>query len=242
MFPSDYFKIGKQYDLPPTLFKILKSFLVNENKENDVSIVNLAKETHSHIFNFTYPLSNNINKDEFEIMILNKFLQRRIAYETITAFQIQLNVKLNEIMPSFNKLIDAIQEWNIFKDGEITSRILTDKNILDKRINNAQDSLNNATSTDDNRFSDTPQNNINDVKNGSYITTYNYNTNTNNNRSNVTIEGTENSTDNRDINEVIYKSVNNKIDVYSKYIQELNSIYTMIFKELDCLFFAYIDF
>ena len=61
-------------------------------------------------------------REQIETMILNHFLQRRIGFETVTAFRIQLDVKLNEIMPLYNKMFDALENWEIFNDGEVTTR------------------------------------------------------------------------------------------------------------------------
>lgn len=248
MFCSDYYKISKQYDLPPTIFSILNSF-ANTNKYDEqveyderVKIVDLAKEEHSKIFDFNYPLSSQINKDDFEIMILNKFLMRRIAYETVTAFKIQLNVKLNEIMPTYNKMFEAIADWNLFEDGETSARVMHDNNISkrDSTNNSTSDSTNN--SINENKFSDTPQNQIDDVKNGSYVSEYTYNQSNINSMDTVDSTHNENSTDNRDVNEMIYKSVNNRIDVYNKFLEQKSNIYTMIFKDLESLFFGYVNF
>ena len=83
-------------DKPPTVYSILNS-IVNGDKEEDdyTKIKDLAKEGRSTIFNFDYPLSSNINKEKFETQILNHYLMRRIGYETVTAFRIALDVKLN---------------------------------------------------------------------------------------------------------------------------------------------------
>ena len=40
----------------------------------------------------------------------------------ITAFKIALNVKLNEIMPVYNKMFDFLDGWDLFNDGEKTIR------------------------------------------------------------------------------------------------------------------------
>lgn len=69
---------------PPTIFSILET-IVNPNVDlNDpapeVNIKDLAKEGRSTIFNFDYPLSNYIEKEKFETMILNHFLMRRIRF------------------------------------------------------------------------------------------------------------------------------------------------------------------
>ena len=49
-------------------------------------------------------------------------MMRRIGQETFTAFQIQLNAKLNEIMPYYNMMIDSIDGLDIIK--EITSKVV----------------------------------------------------------------------------------------------------------------------
>ena len=43
-------------------------------------------------------LFQRIDKDKFEIQILNHFLMRRIGSDTVTAFQIKLEDKLNSIL------------------------------------------------------------------------------------------------------------------------------------------------
>ena len=108
-------------DKPPTVYSILES-IVNYGKEDKTKIKDLAKVGRFKIFDFDYPLSDKISKEDFEIMILNHYLQRRIGFDTVTAFKIQLDVKLNEIMPLYNKMFDSIDGWNIFNDGEKISR------------------------------------------------------------------------------------------------------------------------
>ena len=78
---------------PPTLYSILES-IVNYGTDDKTKIKDLAKSGRETIFNFTYPLSNKVTKEDFECMILNHFIMRRIGFETVTAFRIQLNVKL----------------------------------------------------------------------------------------------------------------------------------------------------
>lgn len=85
--------IPTDYNLPPTLYSILNS-LANYDAEDKTKIKDLAIATHEDIFDFTYPLSTHINKDDFEVLILNHFLMRRLGYETVTAWKIALSVKL----------------------------------------------------------------------------------------------------------------------------------------------------
>lgn len=231
---------------PPTLYSVLNS-IVNGDKDEDeyTKIKDLAKEGRSTIFNFDYPLSEYIEKEKFETMILNHFLQRRIGFETVTAFRIQLDVKLNEIMPLYNKMFNALDNWEIFNDGEVTTRTGSD-NTTTQNTNNTSNSLTNQSTTSttdisDRRNSVLPQNQLEDVRNGSYVTNYNYDTNTNNGQDNSTSQGTSqatnNGTDNKQYNETITRTPADKIAILKEMQENIKSIYTLIFKDLECLFY-----
>lgn len=231
---------------PPTLYSVLNS-IVNGDKDEDeyTKIKDLAKEGRSTIFNFDYPLSEYIEKEKFETMILNHFLQRRIGFETVTAFRIQLDVKLNEIMPLYNKMFNALDNWEIFNDGEVTTRTGSD-NTTTQNTNNTSNSLSNqsttsTTDTSDRRNSELPQNQLEDLRNGSYVTNYNYDTNTNSGQDTSTSTGssqaTNNGTDNKQYNETITRTPADKIAILKEMQENIKSIYTMIFKDLDCLFY-----
>ena len=231
---------------PPTLYSVLNS-IVNGDKDEDeyIKIKDLAKEGRSTIFNFDYPLSQYIEKEKFETMILNHFLQRRIGFETVTAFRIQLDVKLNEIMPLYNKMFNALDNWEIFNDGEVTTRIGTD-NTTTQNTNQTSNTLENTsiTSTEDvsdRRNSELPQNQLSELRDGNYVTNYNYDTNTNtgndNSHSEGTSQATNNGTDNKQYNETITRTPADKIAILKEMQENIKSIYTMIFKDLDCLFY-----
>lgn len=241
---------------PPTLYSLLES-IVNYGKEDKQKIKDLAKYGRSTIFDFDYPLSEKITKEQFECMILNHFLMRRIGFETLTAFKIQLNVKLNEIMPMYNKLIDLLYSENAF--GEITTRKGFDNretNTKNKDVSNTTNSMTNNAHTEhtenneeisDRRQSDTPQDELENVRDGSYVTNYNYDTKNNESHSenndnsetrgfsNNEINGETNTKDNNNYEENISKI--NMFEIYSKLNEEIKNIYTMIFKDLECLFY-----
>lgn len=234
---------------PPTIYTILESIVnpdvdLNESAP-EVKIKDLAKEGRGTIFNFDYPLTDKISKEKFECMILNHFLMRRIGFETVTAFRIQLDVKLNEIMPLYNKMFDALENWEIFNDGEVTTRTGAD-NRTSQSTNNTSNQLTNHSTTStadisDRRNSESPQNQLEDVRNGSYVTNYNYDTNTNNGEDNSTSQGTSqaqnNGTDINEYNETIKRSPADKIAILKEMQENIKSIYTMIFKDLECLFY-----
>lgn len=276
-YPCLYPVFPNSLEKPPTLYSIMNSMV---NFEEPTKIKDLAKATRTKIFNFEYPLSNNISRESFETMILNKFLMRRIGYETFTAWQIQLNVKLNEIMPMYNKMFDAIENWDIFNDGETTTRTGTDNKTSNSEnnsnttntntsntqsTNTASNTLNNESKTNtntssDRRNSELPQNQLGNVRDGSYVTNYNYDTNTSTGNDtsksngssesnstntvkenrNETMQNTNNTIDNNTYNETIKRSPTDKIAILREMQENIKSIYTMIFKDLDCLFYQLI--
>lgn len=216
---------------PPTIYALLNS-IVNFGKEEKTKIKNLASAGRTTIFDFDYPLSTHVSKEDFETQILNHYMMRRIGFDTLTAFQLQLNSKLNEIMPMYNKLFDAIEDWNIFNDGEVVSRLITDNG--QTSLTNTTNSSNNDTS--DRRYSDLPQNQIKNVKDGSYITQYNFDTNLSSGNSSSNSSGN----DSRTTNETISRTPSDKMNIYKNFIESKNNIMTMIYKDLDSLFYGII--
>lgn len=227
-------------DLPPTIYSLLES-IVNYGKDEKTKIKDLAKEGRTTFFDFDYPLTNNITKEQFETMILNKFIMRRIGYDTLTAFKLQLNVKLNSIMPLYNKMFDALENWNIFNDGEVTTETGTDER---QTTNTTQNTLSNSSttqssSTSDRRNSELPQDQLENLRDGSYVGNYNYDTDTSNGSDSSTSNGsaTSNGTDNNEYTKEIRRSPADKIAIMKEMQTNINNIYDMIFKDLDCLFY-----
>lgn len=217
-------KLGNSYDEPPTVYSLLNSY-VNFNNDNPVKISDLARAGRGAFFDFDYPLTEKISRDDFETMILNHFIMRRIGYETVTAFKIALNVKLNEIMPMYNKLFDSIWNWNVFNDGELITRELTEDRTTSNESNVS------GTSTSDQRNSDTPQNAIEDVRDGKYVSDYSYTTD------NSISNSSNNIADNNILHEKVNHSPADKMKLYSDFLKNRQNIYTMIFKDLDVLFY-----
>ena len=96
----------------------------------------------------------------------------------------------------------------------------------------ANDSTTNTTS--DRRYSDTPQNQLQSVRDGEYVSEYNYDTD------NGTTSNTSFSTNNNTTNEAITRSPADKMMLYSEFLKNRQNIYTMIFKDLDSLFYQII--
>lgn len=241
MFPlyplvPNILKLGISQDEPPTIYSLLNAY-VNFANDEPAKIKDLASAGRAMFFDFDYPLATGMTKSEFECMILNHFMMRRIGYETVTAFKIALNVKLNEIMPMYNKLFESINGWNIFADGEITDRTVTDS----RTVNNTGTSsgTNNTTSstTSDRRFSNTPQNALQDVRNGQYITEYNYDQDSGTSNTTSSATNSNNSVEGGNQTEHIVRTPTDKMHLYTEFLRNRQNIYTMIFKDLDSLFY-----
>lgn len=258
--PLFYPRFNTLNEKPPTIYAILNSIVnFGKDEEEKIKIPELAKNGRTTIFDFSYPLSKNINKEDFECMILNHYFMRRINFDTVTAFKMQLNVKLNSIMPLYNKLFDSLKDWDIFSGEEMT-RSLEDKKTSNNTTNNTSDNTTNNTLTNnsstnssntlDSRNSDMPQSEIENVQNADYLTNYKLDKNTANSSDNSTSTGnstskttnntTENSNENTNTKEIINRSLADKMTIYKDFQENLKSIYDLIFKDLDCLFYALI--
>ncbi len=231
-------------DKPPTLYAILNS-MVNYGKDEKTKIRNLAKEGRTKIFDFDYPLSSKVSKETFETTILNHFITRRIGFDTVTTFQLQLEVKLNSIMPLYNKMFDLLEETNFIGDITIkegtNNRNLENTNNASTTNNLNNTSENNTETTSDRRYSDTPQNELDNIKNGKYVTEYNLDKTNTNSVDESTSQGTSSSqeTGQTEENNVYNEKITNVnvLDELSKMKEKINNIYELIFNDLDELFY-----
>lgn len=199
-------------DEPPYLSALMES-KVNYNNPNPVDVDKLPEAFRSYLFDFDYPLDNKYKYD-FEITFLQHYMFRRIGFETYTSFKLHLIVKLKEIMPKYNKMFEGFSKLDFLGTKEIHKR------------HEEEDGSSTGTSTNDNRFSQLPQNEIQDVQDGAYLTDYTYNT------------GNTTGTAERETNENIDITRVDEIEEYKKFLDFANNIYSDIFKECDSLFFS----
>lgn len=228
--PNKFVKALDIYDEPPTLYAIMNSIVNfgNENKEKIKDLPRLAKST---IFDFNYPSSGvNFNKDEFEDIFLTHYMFRRINYDTLTSFKLHLKVKLNDIMPKYLKMFEGLSKISFDGTKEIHER--TENNSSTGTSSGTTTS--NDSTTSDNRFSNTPQNSIQDVKDGEFVSEYTFIQNGSNG---TTTSGNTSSTEG-EIKEDITITRGDPIEEYSKYLAISDNIYSLIFKECDSLFYG----
>lgn len=221
---------------PLTLLSVLQMYDTSAGLTSKIS--DLSGLYHEEIFDFNYPLTTNVNKDDFEIKILKHFILRRIGFETIQAFKLMLDDKLNTIMPKYNIMLDNYyHNLNLYTktDTEVEEYEASGSNSGTNSNNTTNSSTNSSTS--DNRMSDTPQNAIADVQSGTYVSEYSYNVDSGTNSDTSVSSGT-----NTNQSEDEYtRTRHNTTNIYGKDIleitQNIENVYELIFNDLDELFY-----
>lgn len=152
------------------------------------------------VFDFSFPIFDENYRSVLETKILKHFYTREIGLETVGLWKLKLNTKLNEIMPYFNQLYKSqLYAFNPFYDVDLTRkhridgsgtkdtdttnntetehRITVDENgsansngsgSSDSESANTNVSVN--TDAFSERYSDTPQGALTDLKADKYLT------------------------------------------------------------------------
>lgn len=225
---------------PPLLYDLMNS-MTNFGADEQTKIKDLARVSSSQIFDFDYPLSTRVNKEDFETMILNHFIDRRIAFETYTLFHIKLETKMNEIMPYYNKIFDSFDSWNLFNDGTSSTKHSTDNRETTSNSETSASSTSSTSGTSDRRYSKMPQNNLTEIQNGQYLSDYSYDTTTGTDTSSSSASNESSGTDDNTYHETMTTNVSNKIEVYERFIENRNKTMTMIFDDLESLFYGLVN-
>mgnify|MGYP007026709381 CR=1 FL=1 len=240
---------------PLGFYELLKMLTYGENPTNLTDLISKAKV---HIFDFEYGIKSEAKVD-FEIMFIRHFLNRRIGYETYSIWKNYLITKLYEIIPKYNLMFNAIDNWDIFlAEKEVREQLTntssiahTDTESVSKQSNNGSNQ-NASVSADkvDQRFSDTPQNKLADIQNGTYLSSYQLTqtdstASTANVSSNSNTIGAKSGATARDkasgnLNETITRT-NFDVDRYLKFQNNFDNIISQMFKDLDCLFYQIIE-
>ena len=145
----------------------------------------IIKCSRKKIFNFSYPIFDENYRETLEIKILTHYYDYEIGTETFESFKFNLYKKMNENMPYYNKLYLAMA-----KDYDFDVNIDYKETLTGEGTNEASNLTTNTMNSEDNdtqsynyedrmRKSDTPQNQLNLVEQGKYLSEYNYNNGTN---------------------------------------------------------------
>lgn len=152
------------------------------------------------VFDFSFPVFDENYRSVLETKILKHFYTREIGLETVGLWKLKLNTKLNEIMPYFNQLYKSqLYAFNPFYDVDLTRkhridgsgtkdtdtsnntetehRITVDENGSassngsgSSASENTNASVSVNTDAFSERYSDTPQGALTDLKADKYLT------------------------------------------------------------------------
>lgn len=216
------------------------------------------------IFNFDFPIFDETYRTLLEKKILRHFYTREIGFETFGLWQINLETKLNEIMPLYNQYYKStLLEFNPLMDIDLYTKADTkfdstsigdsksdstskssgtdDSNTINNttidgtgKTTSTNTSKNDGSSTDYDKYSDTPQGSLTNVQNDKYLT--NARMKNNSHEDTTTENGTVNTTDkttNKTTGEVHGKNTssgnintnvttNNKINNINDYLQHVS--------------------
>ena len=114
------------------------------------------------VFNFDWPIFDEAYRLGLEKKILRHYYTREIGEETVGLWKLRLEDRLNLVMPKYNQLYESAKlEFNPFYDVDYTRQ----------GTNSGEGtSSGTTTSTGNNMHSDTPQNGLESVLNGEYLT------------------------------------------------------------------------
>lgn len=158
---------------------------LNENVTAS-GVTELIEKVWDKVFTFSFPIFDESYRKELCVKILRHFWTREIGQETYGAWKVRLETKLCDIMPYYNQLYKSeLMEFNPLYDVDFTRT--TNRDNTDN-VNGT----NTGTSESTDLFSDTPQNGLQDVRSGEYLTNASVNNNTFNNTNKTNSNSKEN--------------------------------------------------
>ena len=165
-----------------------------EDSEGYDKIGNIIANSRSKIFDFDYPIFDEAYRSVLETKILKHFYLREICAETVGVWKHFLNMRMNEIMPYYNKLYNSeLIEFDPMYDVDLTKDYKKDTKgqgseteIYDgttvtstnETENTERDLTSGGNSADSDVrkntrwdiYSDTPQGGLTNVENETYLT------------------------------------------------------------------------
>lgn len=205
------------------------------------------------IFDFNFPIFDESYRGVLERKILKHFYTREICEETVGLWKLRLNTRLNEIMPYYNKLYNSeLLAFNPLYTHNLTrTKNGTQNNTNTGTVESTGHSktvgigIGENTSTSIDKYSDTPQGDLTNVENGSYLTnarivndsanTSSSSENTSDNSGSVQSNGTSDTTENYLENIVGYDG-RSASELLKDYRDTFLNIDMMVINDLEDLF------
>lgn len=190
------------------------------------------------IFNFQFPIFDENYRSVLETKILKHYYTREIALETYGLWRLKLDTKLNEIMPYYNQLYKSeLLKFNPLYDVELNRSHNTSSKGTNGLTSNAEnDTTNGSTNTQTNNttvsgtnsvtgtthvanstndtdaFNDTPQGELDNVKQLKYLSSYGEKNQTGTHDENTSTNSTNGNNTNGTIIDELSGNSNSKIN------------------------------
>lgn len=138
------------------------------------------EHSREQIFNFEYPIFDELYRPVLETKILKRYYTREICCETVGRWKLFLEQRLNEIMPYYNKLYESeLIEFNPFYDVNLTIDHTTENEgteVGSGTRNTGTEGSENIDGTYWEYYSDTPQGTVGNLNDLTYLTNATKNT------------------------------------------------------------------
>lgn len=115
-----------------------------EHSEGYKSINQIITDSLNKVFDFDFPIFDETYRPVLERKILKHYYTREICAETVGLWKHFLDMRLNEIMPYYNKLYESeLLQFNPFYDVDLTTDRKTDgeRNANGEKVNAATDNI-----------------------------------------------------------------------------------------------------
>lgn len=149
----------------------LQTLAKTEDEEN---VADILEKSWNLVFNFDFPIYDEKHRQELCTKILLHYYFREIGMETIGAWRVKLQMKMNEIMPYYNKLYQVLDEnFSLAKTRESFRNLEhTGKNDFTGSVNTTNTNTSNVNNVDNtvNKFLDTPQGGLDGILDTDYLT------------------------------------------------------------------------
>lgn len=201
------------------------------------SVDEIIEASWDSIFDFNFNFYNNTWNANIAKFILKYYYTREIGFETVGLWKLKLNTRCAEIAEKYKKMITAFETLDpedYFYNYKFTGNNDRTDNLTNQRTDNLTRKREGESKD---KFSDTPQNGLTSVENGSYLTNYRNIESEDEIKDTGTQTTTNTGTQKTAYGETGYKGVSTLADYIANIDYEKFNIMEQIAKEFSDLFF-----
>lgn len=173
------------------------------------------------IFPFEWGAFNDAWKEKLETLVLKKFYTREIAHETFALWQLQMEVRFNELAMKYNPVIEGLETAGrglaLYYNIDVVSENVRTDNLNMHLAGESRD-----------KYSDTPQGQLSEIDEGKYLSDYR-NINSSSNQENTGTQ-TNRATEkgyrgSKTIDEILKDEITNPIDLLYRFTEEFSDLF-----------------